>query len=561
MSVVSLDENPEFDALSYAWGAPGNKLHFICSGQGLSVYENLGDFLQQASSLSRPRPIWIDAVCINQNDDSEKNWQIPLMGEIYSKAAEVLVWLGSGSREEQYAFAQIPVLREKFANAPTDPNSENAKPDPSSLGIPPWNAPLWGLYGTIFARAWFNRLWVLQEVLLNGNTTLLCGGQSINFETLVDFVRKLKVPPAFISNKQDHEVIQRAFRLLVALADYKERPDTPENQWNRMARISTILYSMVDREATNPVDKVFGALGVMPPDIQQSITVDVNMTQAQVYIAFTKCLIDRGDASLVLCFASHSMKVEGLPSWCPDFSERQPTRPFGSYPMIRRFAAGIEPVAVPSGKGQVTWLQDFKAIQVTGFEFDVVADVVKLDFVKPKRAGGTAVIEWDEACLNMAKRNINPSRHHQMYELLYDAMVGGARLKEFNNSRLPAPHWVQDHKDWRSSLESWMESGPPPSYMMPRTTERFNNSVHRASNGRRFFIGAKNLMGQGPRDIEAGDLICILYGQPTPFILRPNADGTTYRLLGEAYVNLIMNGQALRMKERYSIEDKTFVIT
>ena len=101
------------------------------------MYENLGNFLGRASSLCRPRPIWIDAVCINQNDDLEKSGQIPLMGEIYSKAAEVLVWLGSGSKEEQYAFAQIPVLRAKFANSPADANNENAKPDPSSLGILP----------------------------------------------------------------------------------------------------------------------------------------------------------------------------------------------------------------------------------------------------------------------------------------------------------------------------------------------------------------------------------------------------------------------------------------
>ena len=158
-------------------------------------------------------------------------------------------------------------------------------------------------------------------MLLNGNTTLLCGGQSINFEMLVDFVRKLKVPPAFISHNNDHEVIHRAFRSLVALADYKDGPDTPDHQWNQVARISTILHSMVGREATNPVDKVFGALGVMPPDIPQSNTVVVSMTQAQVYTAFTKCLIDRGDASLVLCFASHSIKVEGLTSWCPDFAQ------------------------------------------------------------------------------------------------------------------------------------------------------------------------------------------------------------------------------------------------
>jgi Heterokaryon incompatibility protein (HET) len=60
--VVSLDENPEFNAPTYVWGAPGDTLDLVCSGKILSAYDNLGDFLKLASERHHQRPIWIDAI-------------------------------------------------------------------------------------------------------------------------------------------------------------------------------------------------------------------------------------------------------------------------------------------------------------------------------------------------------------------------------------------------------------------------------------------------------------------------------------------------------------------
>lgn len=43
--------------------------------------------------------IWVDAICINQSDEAEKMRQIPMMGDIYSKAAVTYIWLGEGNEE------------------------------------------------------------------------------------------------------------------------------------------------------------------------------------------------------------------------------------------------------------------------------------------------------------------------------------------------------------------------------------------------------------------------------------------------------------------------------
>ena len=102
------------------------------------------------------------------------------------------------------------------------------------------------------------------------------------------------------------------------------------------------------------------------------------MTQAQVYATFARCLFERGDASIVLCHASHSMKVEGLPSWCPNFAQNPPAGWLGAYHMLFGLAAGHE--TVPSGKEQIKVQQSWTVIELIGFEVDVILEIVSLNY-------------------------------------------------------------------------------------------------------------------------------------------------------------------------------------
>ena len=91
-----------YEALSYYWGTDLAKESIeILHGQGpshrpihLMVRPNLYSALIQLRYQDRPRELWIDAICINQEDIQEKNWQIPLIPRIYSGATSVAVWLG-----------------------------------------------------------------------------------------------------------------------------------------------------------------------------------------------------------------------------------------------------------------------------------------------------------------------------------------------------------------------------------------------------------------------------------------------------------------------------------
>ena len=112
---ISLDRPKSFDALSYVWeddppppnegtpvpnyilldGKPGESL------KSLEISKSCYIALQNLRDHHAVRTIWVDAICIDQKNDSEKNMQIPLMKEIYEKARKVYIWLGESKTFER----------------------------------------------------------------------------------------------------------------------------------------------------------------------------------------------------------------------------------------------------------------------------------------------------------------------------------------------------------------------------------------------------------------------------------------------------------------------------
>lgn len=98
LRVISLENQPKFTALSYVWGIYSPVPDFIsCNSIQVKVTNNCYLALRYLRKKLGKLTIWLDAVCINQDDQHEKSRQISLMGEIYSLADCVYVWLGEGT--------------------------------------------------------------------------------------------------------------------------------------------------------------------------------------------------------------------------------------------------------------------------------------------------------------------------------------------------------------------------------------------------------------------------------------------------------------------------------
>jgi hypothetical protein len=95
--VVDLDTRPAYTALSYVWGQRiSSRRRIICNDVAFCVTSNCYSALQHLHAKNGTFDIWVDAICINQNDQNEKMHQINLMGDIYSQASITYVWLGPG---------------------------------------------------------------------------------------------------------------------------------------------------------------------------------------------------------------------------------------------------------------------------------------------------------------------------------------------------------------------------------------------------------------------------------------------------------------------------------
>lgn len=97
---VNLEDNPIYEALSYTWadqnGDTTLSQEIVCASNKtvISITKNCESALRALRQKGRRRPLWVDAICINQSDLSERNHQIGFMGKIYSEASQVLIYLG-----------------------------------------------------------------------------------------------------------------------------------------------------------------------------------------------------------------------------------------------------------------------------------------------------------------------------------------------------------------------------------------------------------------------------------------------------------------------------------
>ena len=209
LKTYQLNDAPDFNALSYVWGQSPEMHQMLCQSEQdshageITVTSNLFKalpFIKAASS----RPIWIDAVCINQGSNDEKSKVVPIMGEYYGKAAEVLIWLGPSGDGSDLAMDVLkwigfPQERELLQHSLCGPYGSlepsqlasifsvlhdgvhitNTTMDTTRLGIPRVGHALWSALPALYQREWFSRVWTFQEIMLATNATVLCGDRAI----------------------------------------------------------------------------------------------------------------------------------------------------------------------------------------------------------------------------------------------------------------------------------------------------------------------------------------------------------------------------------------------
>ena len=304
MTTASLnDRNLEYDALSYAWGDPNCTRQIKVNGKRHLVPENLFTAL---CNLSRPgslgRAIWIDAICINQEDMSERNHQVSLMRELYARAKVVHIFLGN---ETANTAAMFESARKIAAGT-----SVQILIAANRLG----NAHLHDL----FICPWWTRLWVLQEAALAQHPVVRWGGETIPFWELMTAMAAAKIAklngdfdPPSKSHSDNHERWVYNFdRAVYSFTVLKERSIPPE----------LVLNVSSNLEATEESDRIYGVLALMPS--LEHITADYSLSASTIHKRTTVDVMksQRSLRVLRLIRRSNDSPTNRRPSWVPAFS-------------------------------------------------------------------------------------------------------------------------------------------------------------------------------------------------------------------------------------------------
>ncbi|CAI9637425.1 unnamed protein product [Alternaria burnsii] len=122
-----------YEATSYIWGDPTITHITSCNGRNSTVTTKAYQFLRRLRLKDKDRLLWMDSICINQADDGEKVQQVSMMGDIYQRAPEVVVWLGEACKNSDMAmdFAahlDISISLEEFAHSKRTSSQHSYQP-------------------------------------------------------------------------------------------------------------------------------------------------------------------------------------------------------------------------------------------------------------------------------------------------------------------------------------------------------------------------------------------------------------------------------------------------
>lgn len=212
----------EFTAISYNWGDPiwrpegqqssearayrDPEFEIEVNGQPFLVRRNLYILLFRYRCFTDAENIWIDALCINQNDVNERNAQVSMMSDIYHKADVVFIWLGPNDQDSTVALRLIEALGRSLdqkldkSDCPVFPFLTGLAvrgPEPvfnsqhifDFLELSPFTAHQWKAIGRFLQRPWFNRVWTMQEDCLASTAIFYCGVESCRYTYLRTFVK------------------------------------------------------------------------------------------------------------------------------------------------------------------------------------------------------------------------------------------------------------------------------------------------------------------------------------------------------------------------------------
>ncbi|CAO2654551.1 Nn.00g112840.m01.CDS01 [Neocucurbitaria sp. VM-36] len=527
------EKRTPYECLSYTWGSATQaqeKLYIwqklptttgdVDSLQFLYVRNNLLTALKYLRLPDAPRVIWVDAICIDQQNITEKGREVARMGQIYNKAAQVLVWLGPEDENTSMALETIErlspgiVLAWHHRNCSTIPGSE-AEVVQHWIKESTLTPQHWISLSKLIQRSWFRRLWIRQEVQLASKVLVRCGYAEIDWGDIEKAI-------IFIEHKVSREYISAEDVLFCrSLFPYLGS----DSLTYTLHRSSLCGYF-------DPRDLIYANLSTSSAMKALRIKPDYTLSTADVFKDMT-CKYIHHFKSLELC---RSCDLQSLPqdfkSFVPNFA-------------VPKSESRLFSVYAHAGSTQTFVDKEGGNIEVKG---RIVAKIQGVSaFKKPlamSTLSGDNHMDLIKTYHQWEPEDLMVSTVYPQGGTLLDAFVmllsNGFCDETYNMTHLPT---IQESREsfltavWSHGVASQIKNPKFKPYLDELMSDRRSEI---------FFQTAEGYIGVSPADVQDGDIVSVLLGSSVPIVLRPVADHQdAYQIVGPCFLQGVMFGQGL----------------
>lgn len=577
---ADLDHAPSYAALSYTWGKasyqkgrpPEQVYEVTINGETIQTQQNLHDAFRHLSKHVRSRScrFWVDFVCINQQDVAERSLQVQYMAEIYQKAEVIYAWLGVPFDEEETKMA-VKLMREfnQFLREGLERHGGDLRPvtasmNTDSVGFPTESRPdpisAWDGIAEMFNQHYWQRTWVYQEATTPREIWFWCGDHCFNDIHLsatvyfgYEYSRFPEFSPRFVSAAGPNGSAWAMSVARTARQTYLKTGGQTMLQLVKQVRKA---------RCTDPRDKIFAPRGHAVGVGAEDFVVDYERSLRDVYtelVRFSLFSEPRGYSILGYVYspapeAKHedlrggTLKDE-LPSWVPDWRMRVDITPFQHTPGPHDETLLYDASA---GKQQSVKI-DGSQMKVDGFSFDSIDAV--FDIWEDDENRFDTPRAWRDRV--QAHR---PEISDDAIDRTLVADLRGEPRRKGGDLRTP------DYQRIRGGRMDWSLTSGPTIHDSAATEWRRKQDfmvrlLKAACFGRRMGVLRRNYAGMFPAAAMAGDRVAIFHGGNVPFVVREVPGGEVeYQLIGECYLDGLMDGQAVEVIRKSGINEATITL-
>ncbi|CAF9937775.1 hypothetical protein IMSHALPRED_000541 [Imshaugia aleurites] len=554
--VLTKHKIPQFEAVSYAWGSTESTVNIFIDEKNrkrrkflnyllqrpaikkseatrvtsfiLSVTRNLATALRYLRYGDRARVLWIDAICVNQNNLTERSQQVERMADIFARANRVVAWLGPESHDSTLALRSLRHLgsnivvdwvQRKYTLVSVTQCPESESTD--DLITSKFDDATWTSLVSLLNRPWFGRLWIWQEVrLAKKELHLLCGHDDLPWNTFCNAVFFLGRTPGPV---------------MPEMATPRDRPgswkgrDRAYRLCDPMSHGSLLqaLISTKNSECSDNKDKIYAILNLVNQHERRGLKPNYFKSVIEVYQDVILCSLEIQKTLELLIFCELGGPIEDMPTWVPDWSS----------PTVCNQLLQAKGCLNSEAHGE--YVRD-GILRVTGICAGTVVRVE--DTLLSERPSYQKIL----AIVNKIKTSI----------IMWDDYVGGGTMVDavcrtlcwnrFSDCYIPAVLAFPDYSHSKAFLLDLLNV----KYL---NYESAGSSMdHRARcyamaeslHGRSFFVTENGYIGLAPRSIEPGDQVSVLLGCDSPLALRPDKTGR-HSVVGQCHIHGLMEGEAL----------------